>query len=38
MAAKKTSVDEEENPYDDVFLEELPEYLRCPICLSCLSK
>ena len=27
MAAKKTLVDEEEDPYDDVFLEELPEYI-----------
>ncbi len=31
-----SSLDEERDQYEDVFVDDLPEYLRCPICLCCL--
>ena len=38
MAKKAvSSLEGEKDQYEDVFVDNLPEYLRCPICLCCLK-
>lgn len=37
MEEPSVSTEKEECLAEDVFVDDLPEYLKCPICLCCLS-